>query len=191
MIPIMLATLLTYDFQTYPTEGIGGGTGIVRVEFLGAAADGGQRIRATDQWYTPIAQRTIPHAPVECEIYANGTVICPGRISGPQKVLLPLLASSFATALRAGAVRYEIQYPRGVGRTYAVRLDGKPQIVDHLLRVSFQGSSMGGAASTRDRFTGSISYDPNGLPEIVELTAHEWPYDAANYSQTKLRLVHQ
>jgi len=100
---------LQYAFSTYPTRRVapanvgivdGPGTGVMNVDVLGLASDGGLVVQMQDQWwYTirPLQSRT-------CEVFPNGGTNC-GVFPSPtvaERVLLPLLARDYFAGISNG-----------------------------------------------------------------------------------------
>jgi hypothetical protein len=119
--PAAPAKHLEYAFADYQTTGTsagaigrfsGQGSGVLYVDFLRNAPDGGAIVQSKAWWWNELRSDQA----VTCEVYPNGDVVCDQYpvIETVQFVLMPMLASNFFAGILAGPasrVTYGLKLP--------------------------------------------------------------------------------
>ncbi len=119
--PAPLPKHLEYAFADYQTAGTsaraighfsGQGSGVLYVDFLRTAPDGGAIVQSKAWWWNELRSDQA----VTCEVYPNANVVCDQYpvVETVQFVLMPMLANDFFAGILAGPasrVAYSVNLP--------------------------------------------------------------------------------
>jgi hypothetical protein len=187
---------LEYAFAIYPVAKPNGGAynGTMTVDILGAAADGGLLVRASDWWYYALR----PRQAVECEVYANGDVHCdnvPPYPSESALVLFPLLAQNFfsrgsPTGASSWRQEYKVAFAKGLFvSAISMNLKATPQGDGRFVIVKSEGTIR--QLDGRQRYAteeGEFIYDrAASVPLVVHDARGHLPTESV-YSRTAVDL---
>ena len=181
---------LNYSFQIASSDDPAGGTGTIHVTLLGRAKNGGIILRSQDDWLTPLAQKTINHPSVDCEVYDTGSVVCMKfPMENSEVALLPFLAIGLPRAINAGTGTYTVEEQPGREWDFSEQLDGQPTQTGDQIQMTIKGTESD-AANRKDRVAATVTLDATtGIPTDISFVVRQFPYDAgASYSTVKVHL---
>ena len=200
---------LVYEFgYNQKAASSGNNTGKTTIDFVGAAADGGVTVKATDEWWNAVQ----PKQSSVCELYANGNVTCsqaPYNFTGIQQSIVPLLGKSVFAALSGNPnaswnANYNIKatFAPSVNRgfagqvttwngTYSMKGHGTIPEQPPLILIKSDGTlkQQGGRYTTFSQQE-NILFDPRiGIPVLVNQVSNIVPRQSTNNYQIEIKLI--